>query len=66
MILLIFTACTLAGDCREVRLPFAEDIAPAACTMQALPSLAQWAGEHPDVQVSRWRCASPARAETGL
>ena len=68
MILLIVTACALAApqDCREVRLPFAMDISPAACAMQAQPILAQWAGEHPEVHVTRWRCESPARVETGL
>jgi hypothetical protein len=27
--------------------------------MQAQPYLAQWVGEHPAYQVTRWRCAWP-------
>ena len=62
MILLILTVCTLAQPerCVETRLPFA-DVGLIACVTSAQPTVAQWAGEHPDTRVARWRCAYPER-----
>jgi len=27
--------------------------------MQAMPFIAQWSGEHPNVTVTKWRCVRP-------
>ncbi len=59
---LILTVCTLAQPvaCDEQKLIFSSDTRSlAGCMMQAQPLIAQWAGDHPALQVARWRCAAP-------
>jgi hypothetical protein len=59
---LVLTVCTLAHPavCDERRLLFASETgSPRGCMMQALPFIAKWSGEHPNLLVSRWRCVTP-------
>jgi hypothetical protein len=59
---LILTVCALSQpancDERKIMLESATG-SPLGCMMQAMPYIAQWSGEHPAVQVSRWRCVRP-------
>jgi hypothetical protein len=59
---LILTVCTLsqpaACDERKLMLESATG-STRNCMMQAMPYIAQWSGEHPNVQVTRWRCVTP-------
>jgi hypothetical protein len=63
MLVLIMTVCSLAAPahCDEARLQFAAEESLMQCMMQAPPYIAQWAGEHPNARVTRWRCAYPDR-----
>jgi hypothetical protein len=59
---LILTVCTLAqpAACDERRLLFSSESGSVrGCMIQAQPFIAQWVGDHPNVTVSRWRCAIP-------
>ncbi len=61
---LILLACSLTDPtaCHEL---FTSYVNPAgsleACTIRAQPYLAQWAGDHPNFRIARWRCAWPDR-----
>jgi hypothetical protein len=57
------TVCSLASPtrCDEARLQFNNDESLMQCMMQAQPYIAQWADEHPNARVTRWRCAYPDR-----
>lgn len=59
---LVLLACLLTSpeSCREERLDLGST-SLAACMATAMPVLAEWASERPDVQISRWRCESPER-----
>ena len=63
MLLLILTVCSMSAPdrCNEARVQFSADESLRQCMMQAPPYIAQWAGEHPDAVVTRWRCAYPER-----
>ncbi|BDV35087.1 hypothetical protein [Methylocystis iwaonis] len=59
---LILTVCTLAqpNACDERRLMLESATGSTSnCMMQAMPYIAQWSGDHPNVQVTRWRCVTP-------
>jgi hypothetical protein len=58
---LVLLACSLSnpGTCHEYHLVFQTAESLRSCTMEAEPYLAQWIGEHPNLRVARWRCASP-------
>ena len=60
---LIVFVCALANPaaCKEQHLVFDLQGSLNACMMQAQPYLAQWADDHPDVRIMRWRCAWPDR-----
>ena len=60
MLLLILTVCSLSpsDQCRETRLQFT-DVGFVQCMTTAQPIVAQWADEHPNLRVARWRCALP-------
>jgi hypothetical protein len=62
---LILLACTMASPstCHEYHLLFQTAGSLRGCVMQAQPYLAQWAGEHPSLQIIRWRCAWPDQEE---
>jgi len=59
---LILTVCTLSqpAACDERKLMLdAENVSMRGCVMNAMPYIAKWSGEHPGVEVTRWRCAPP-------
>ncbi|MCX7898578.1 MAG: hypothetical protein N2444_00555 [Methylocystis sp.] len=59
---LILTVCTLAQpvSCDERKLTFESGTGSTRdCMMQAMPFIAQWSGEHPNVEVIKWRCVAP-------
>ena len=64
---LIVLACTIASptSCREYHLSLEMNGSLRACAMKAQPTLAQWAGEHPNLTVMRWHCAWPNRERRG-
>jgi hypothetical protein len=68
MLVLIMTVCSLATPtrCDEARLQFAPEGSLMQCMMQAQPYIAQWAGEHPNTRVTRWRCAYPDSEDRGI
>jgi hypothetical protein len=56
---LILTVCSLMQpeSCDERKLTFETATAsPNTCMMQAMPYIAQWSGEHPNLSIKRWRC----------
>ena len=61
MLVLIMTVCSLSSPerCDEARMQFTADETIMQCMMQAPPYIAQWAGEHPNSLVRKWRCAYP-------
>ncbi len=61
MVELIVLVCSLANPtaCSEKHFLFETRGTLQTCMMQAQPYLAQWAGEHPNDRISRWRCAWP-------
>lgn len=63
MLVLIMTVCSLSSpdSCGEARMQFSAEESLMQCMMQAPPYIAQWAGEHPGRQVTRWRCTYPER-----
>jgi hypothetical protein len=63
---LILTVCAISQPtaCDERRLTLETETGSARnCVMQAMPYIAQWAGEHPNVTVTRWRCVPPGGAD---
>jgi hypothetical protein len=56
---LVLIICLMSrGDtCEERHLSVAlEPVAETVCMTKAIPYLAQWAGEHPQWKIKRWRC----------
>ena len=62
---LIVLACSLNNPnaCQEHHLVFQMAGSLRSCAMEAPPYLAQWAGEHPNERIARWRCAWPDRED---
>jgi len=59
---LVLTVCTLAqpAACDERKLMLESATGSTHnCMMRAMPFIAQWSGEHPNVAVTRWRCVLP-------
>lgn len=58
---LIVLVCAISNPsaCREEHILFQSAGSLESCMMRAQPYLAQWAGEHPALQIRRWRCAWP-------
>lgn len=67
MLVLIMTVCSMSSpdQCNEARMQFTADELIMQCMMQAEPYLAQWAEEHPNTTIARWRCAYPERERQG-
>jgi hypothetical protein len=60
-LILVLTVCTLAEPsiCEERRLAVNMDgESLRGCASRAQPYIAQWAGDHPGVHVTRWRCVA--------
>jgi len=59
---LILTVCSLSQptQCDERKLIFETATeSTRTCMMQAMPYIAQWSGEHPNLTITRWRCVHP-------
>ncbi len=54
---LLIVACSIlqGAQCREVSLTF-QDVSVMTCAMAGMPIVAQWASEHPNWSVARWKC----------
>ena len=65
MLVLIMTVCSLSSPdrCGEARMQFTADETIMQCMMQAPPYIAQWADQHPNTLITRWRCAYPERED---
>lgn len=65
---LILTVCslTLPAACEERSLAFVDQGSLMQCMLQAPPTIAQWANQHPMRQVMKWRCAYPEREGADL
>jgi len=61
MIVLILTVCALSApsQCQEERLQFVSQESLMQCMVHAPPFIAQWAEQHPEERVTRWRCVYP-------
>lgn len=60
---LVLLVCLAASPeaCREERLIVSD--APAdsrMCMVGAVPTIAEWSGDHPEWRISRWKCGAPA------
>jgi hypothetical protein len=62
LVVLVVTACLASSPrvCDDHRIPLEEGISLRSCQIQGQIGLAQWAGEHPGLQIIRWRCETPA------
>ncbi len=60
MLVIIMTVCAInaADQCGEARLQFSADEVrtPYECSIHAMPYLAQYVGDHPNIRVAKWRC----------
>jgi hypothetical protein len=65
---LILAVCLYANPdtCREEHLYFESNGSLRACMSEALPTMAQWAGTHPEWHIERFRCewAHPEEKKT--
>ena len=61
IIQLVVAVClnTNPNVCSEERISFLEQTTQTACTMRAMPYLAQWAGDHPQYKIMGWKCSYP-------
>jgi hypothetical protein len=68
MVELIVMVCSLLNPnaCSEKHFMFQTQGTLADCMFQAQPYLAQWAGEHPNDRVTRFRCAWPEQEGKSL
>lgn len=65
--LIVMVCSTFApGACSEKHFLFETPGSLNTCMMQALPYLAQWAGEHPNDRIAKWRCAWPSQEGRNL
>jgi hypothetical protein len=56
---LILAVCMIGqpSTCREEHLYFESHGTLNRCMMEAVPTLAKWAAEHPDWRITRFHCA---------
>ncbi len=60
---LVLLVCLVSSpqSCREERVPVSYETAdPRSCMAGAVPIIAEWAEDHPDHLVSRWKCGASA------
>ena len=58
MLALFVTAC-LASDpanCKDYKVPLDASLEPSQCMIHAAPQVARWGSEHPDLQITKYRC----------
>jgi hypothetical protein len=58
MLSVIVSACLIAdpNQCRDFKIQVDFQMPAKYCTAAAAPVCAQWAGEHPQWQIKRWKC----------
>lgn len=59
---LVLLACLISSPqtCREERILMSYEMSDQrACMMGAVPVIAEWTNDHPDLQVNRWKCGAP-------
>ncbi len=69
MIELILTVCALSqpASCEEKYLTFVDQgESLMQCMMHAPPTIAQWADQHPNIVVAKWRCSYPEKESRDL
>jgi len=58
---LVLLVCLAASPetCREERLQVSYvETDPRMCMAGAVPTIAEWSGDHPEWRIARWRCGS--------
>lgn len=60
MLAIILSACLIAdpNECRDFTVPVDFRMETKYCTIAAAPVFAQWAAEHPQWEIKRWKCQS--------
>jgi hypothetical protein len=60
MLAIIVSACLIAdpNECRDFKIPVDFKMPAKYCAMAAAPVYAQWAKEHPQWEIKRWKCQS--------
>ena len=55
---IVLTVCSLANAnvCEDQRIVVDSRASLEKCAMQAQPTMAQWAVEHPEWTITRWHC----------
>ena len=58
---LVLTVCMVSdpSSCHEQRLAYESRGSLATCMMLSTPYIAMWAGDHPDLKVTSWKCEWP-------
>ena len=58
---LVLTVCLLSDpqNCRDEEYTFETHGSLNACMAEAIPYIAEWAGSHPKLKVTKWRCEYP-------
>jgi hypothetical protein len=61
LIEIILTVCAIANpsNCEEKDLQYAWEGSIQQCMMTAQPYIAEWIGQHPAWQVTKWSCDYP-------
>lgn len=62
---LVLLACLTSAptECREISLLISTSpVAAMSCMAGAPVTIAEWMGDHPELQVSRWWCEAPGRS----
>ncbi len=59
---LIFIVCAAGSPdrCEEKRLPLINETNVQQCVFDAPLVMAEWAGSHPDWNITHWHCARPS------
>lgn len=56
---LIIAACVTSNgveSCKEYRVPLIEGVTRKACERHSMIDVAQWSGEHPHLNIRKWKC----------
>jgi hypothetical protein len=58
MLSIVLSACLIAdpNKCKDFRVPVDFQMEAKYCAMAAAPVCAQWAEQHPQWQIKRWKC----------
>ena len=58
MLSIILSACLIANpkQCQDFKIQVDFQMPAKYCPVRAQPVVAQWAGDHPQWQIERWKC----------